>query len=48
MIEIALEFFYGLFSLTGARKNKKLTNPLLVVFLSLWLVLILSLTLIFG
>ncbi|WP_197413217.1 hypothetical protein [Pedobacter sp. Leaf176] len=48
MIEIILEFFFGIFSVTGAKKNKAMASPLFLVALVGWLVLIFSLTLVFG
>gem|GEM_PF-4236460 len=48
MIEIVLEFFYGLFSIAGAKKTKGIKNPLFILVLVGWFVLIFCLTLIFG
>jgi len=48
MTEIVLEFFFGLFSVVGRKKNKALASPLLLAALVGWLVLIFCLTLIFG
>ena len=48
MIELVLEFFFGVTSVAGAKKNKALTKPYFVAILSLWLIFILSITLIFG
>jgi len=48
MIELALEFFFGLFSLSAGPQGKKAVKPVNVLLLVLWLGFVLSATLIFG
>lgn len=48
MIELALEFLFAFFSVSGAKKRKTPMKPIFVAGLVVWLGLVFSLTLIFG
>lgn len=47
MIEIFLEFLFGLSSITGAKKTGVKLKPGYVAFITIWLSALLTLTLVF-
>ena len=48
MLEIFLEFFFGLLSVSGAKKTGVKFRPVYVSAITVWLGVLFTLTLIFG